>query len=109
VASGESGSALLGDGTHEITPGIWIPGYAAIWCNVVGSKGALRCRGSRAHQCGGMMSSDVLSESYERFRHTGPEWGADVLTNHGRWPPRCWSAGGSSPELGDRLTMPTAW
>ncbi len=29
------------------------------------------------------MSSDVLNEAYERFRDTGPEWGADQLTNHG--------------------------
>jgi len=29
------------------------------------------------------VSSDVLNEAYERFRDTGPEWGADQLTNHG--------------------------
>ena len=29
------------------------------------------------------MSDGVLSEAYERFHRTGPEWGADQLTNHG--------------------------
>jgi hypothetical protein len=30
-----------------------------------------------------MMSSPALTGAYERFRGTGPEWGADQLTNHG--------------------------
>ncbi|HEY6313612.1 MAG TPA: hypothetical protein VIY52_22805 [Streptosporangiaceae bacterium] len=29
------------------------------------------------------MSDGVLIEAYERFHRTGPEWGADQLTNHG--------------------------
>ena len=29
------------------------------------------------------MSDGVLIEAYQRFHHTGPEWGADQLTNHG--------------------------
>lgn len=29
------------------------------------------------------MSGGVLNEAYERFHHTGPEWGEDQLTNHG--------------------------
>src|SRR5580692_2226144 len=29
------------------------------------------------------MSDGVLTEAYERFHRTGPEWGADQLTNHG--------------------------
>ncbi|MFI6485755.1 questin oxidase family protein [Nonomuraea sp. NPDC050663] len=29
------------------------------------------------------MSGSVLHEAYERFHHTGPEWGEDQLTNHG--------------------------
>jgi hypothetical protein len=29
------------------------------------------------------MSGGVLIEAYERFHRTGPEWGADQLTNHG--------------------------
>jgi hypothetical protein len=29
------------------------------------------------------VSGGVLIEAYERFHHTGPEWGADQLTNHG--------------------------
>lgn len=30
-----------------------------------------------------MVKSAELIEAYERFRRTGPEWGADQLTNHG--------------------------
>jgi Questin oxidase-like len=30
-----------------------------------------------------MMSDGVLTEAYDRFHRTGPEWGADQLTNHG--------------------------
>ena len=29
------------------------------------------------------MSDGALIEAYQRFHHTGPEWGADQLTNHG--------------------------
>ncbi|HJZ25907.1 MAG TPA: questin oxidase family protein, partial [Streptosporangiaceae bacterium] len=29
------------------------------------------------------MSGAALTEAYERFHRTGPEWGADQLTNHG--------------------------
>ena len=29
------------------------------------------------------MRDGVLTEAYERFHRTGPEWGADQLTNHG--------------------------
>jgi hypothetical protein len=29
------------------------------------------------------MTGGVLDEAYERFHHTGPEWGEDHLTNHG--------------------------
>src|SRR5262252_6543723 len=29
------------------------------------------------------MSGGELAEAYERFHRTGPEWGADQLTNHG--------------------------
>ena len=29
------------------------------------------------------MSGGVLTEAYQRFHRTGPEWGADQLTNHG--------------------------
>ena len=29
------------------------------------------------------MSDEALAGAYERFHHTGPEWGADQLTNHG--------------------------
>lgn len=29
------------------------------------------------------MTSGVLTEAYQRFHGTGPEWGADQLTNHG--------------------------
>lgn len=29
------------------------------------------------------MTSAILDEAYERFHDTGPEWGADRLTNHG--------------------------
>ncbi|MGH3201877.1 MAG: questin oxidase family protein [Streptosporangiaceae bacterium] len=29
------------------------------------------------------MSDAALTEAYERFHRTGPEWGADQLTNHG--------------------------
>jgi hypothetical protein len=29
------------------------------------------------------MTEGTLTEAYERFLHTGPEWGADQLTNHG--------------------------
>jgi hypothetical protein len=29
------------------------------------------------------MNGGVLNEAYERFAHTGPEWGEDQLTNHG--------------------------
>ncbi len=29
------------------------------------------------------MTSGTLAEAYQRFQRTGPEWGADQLTNHG--------------------------
>ena len=29
------------------------------------------------------MNGGELIEAYERFHRTGPEWGADQLTNHG--------------------------
>src|ERR1700730_5770817 len=32
---------------------------------------------------GTAMSGGVLTEAYDRFRRTGPEWGEDQLTNHG--------------------------
>ncbi|MBF9134509.1 DUF4243 domain-containing protein, partial [Plantactinospora sp. S1510] len=29
------------------------------------------------------MTSEVLSEAYQRLHHAGPEWGENILTNHG--------------------------
>ena len=37
----------------------------------------------RAHAGSWPVSDGALTEAYERFHRTGPEWGADQLTNHG--------------------------